>query len=161
MAGTLTDLSPVEIQERWAAEVGYITPKIGVGAAIFDDAGHLLLMQRPESGLWAMPVGFAEVGETAASGAEREVREETGLLVRARRLLGVYNRSASGNLHHLYNIFFWCVVEGGSLTRTDEAPDLGYFPREALPPLVPHHQKSIADAFAMWHDGWQGSAFDP
>ncbi len=92
---------------------------------------------------------------------ERELREETGVVLRARRLLGVYDRPAQGSLHHLYNIVFWCVVEGGVLTRTAEAPDLGYFVRDILPPLVHHHDKAIADAFAMWHDGWQGPAFDP
>ena len=137
-----------------------MTPKVGVGAAIFDDEGRLFLMQRPESGLWALPVGFAEVGETAASGIRREVREEIGLEVQVKRLLGVYHRPPSGNFHHLYNLVFWCVVEGGTLTLTAEALDQGYLSRDSLPPLVPHHQKAIADGFAMWHDGWQGPAFD-
>lgn len=161
MAAYLSGLSSLEIREGWAKDVGYVTPKVGVGAAISDDEGKLFLMQRPESGLWALPVGFAEVGETAASGIEREVREETGLEVRATRLLGVYHRLPSGNLHHLYNIVFWCIIEGGTLTLTDEALAQGYFTRDSLPSLVPHHRKAIADAFAMWHDGWDGPAFDP
>ncbi len=160
MPSSLTGLAATTVREEWAKDGGHVTPKVGVGAAIFDDDGKLLLLQRPESGRWSLPVGFCEVGETAASGIAREVREETGLLGRARRLLGVYDRPAAAGLHHLYNLVFWCVVEGGTLTRTAEAPDLGYFSRDTLPSLVPHHQKAIADAFAMWHDGWRGPAFD-
>jgi ADP-ribose pyrophosphatase YjhB (NUDIX family) len=160
MAGLVTGRPVLEFRLRWAADMGYVTPRVGVGAAILDEQGALLLLQRPESGLWGLPVGFSEVNETPAEGIIREVREETGLIVRPSRLLGVYDCRGTMVLHHLYNIVFYCTVEGGTLTPTSEAPVAGYFQQAALPSLVPHHVGSVADAFAARHDGWAGAAFD-
>ena len=163
MVSHVAGATPLEVQANWTRETGYVTPKVGVGAAVIDDGGKLLLLQRPDSGLWGLPVGWSEVGETAASGIAREVREETGLLVRPRRILGVYDSRLGGSdsLHHFYNIVFVCTIEGGTLTRTAEALDVGYFHRDALPPLVRHHTPCIVDAFRSREEGWTEAAFDP
>lgn len=160
MAGFLTNRAPHHFQAVWANDPGYVTPRVGVGAIIFDERGRMLLLQRPESGLWGMPVGFSEVGETPAEGLAREVLEETTLTVRVDRLLGVYDCRGPTMLHHLYNVVFCCTVLSGVLTPTEEAPVGGYFSRDALPELVPHHAPSIMDGFAAHHDGWPGTFFD-
>ncbi len=57
-----------------------------VGAVVLDDHGRLLLVRRgnePGRGLWSVPGGRVEAGESVAAAVEREVREETGLTVRA------------------------------------------------------------------------------
>src|SRR3954471_7483062 len=62
-----------------------------VGAVVHDSAGRLLLIRRghdPGRGLWSLPGGRVEPGETHAQAVEREVREETGLCVRAGRPVG-------------------------------------------------------------------------
>ena len=62
------------------------TPRVGVGAVVIKDE-RVLLVKRgipPSEGLWAIPGGGLELGETLQEGAEREIREETGLLIRAR-----------------------------------------------------------------------------
>ncbi|NEK85344.1 NUDIX domain-containing protein [Blastococcus saxobsidens] len=62
-----------------------------VGAIVHDGAGRLLLIRRgqePGRGLWSVPGGRVEPGETAAGAVEREVLEETGLRVRAGRTVG-------------------------------------------------------------------------
>ncbi len=160
MASSTIKLTPVELKSLWLADPGHVTPRVGIGAVIFDESGKLLLLKRPESSYWALPVGFSEVGETPAQGIAREVREETGLVIHANRILGVYDCRGSALLHQLYNIVFWCAVDGGELTKTAEAPDHGYFDRAMLPALLPHHCRSVADAFAAWHDGWSETAFD-
>jgi ADP-ribose pyrophosphatase YjhB (NUDIX family) len=161
MAGLATGLAPVEIRTAWARDVGYVTPRVGVGAAIFDECGRLLLQKRTDSGLWALPVGFSEVGETPAAGIAREVREETGLIVRPEQLLGVYScQGGPWLLHHLYNIVFWCSVQGGVLVPTVEAPIAEYFSRDGLPELLPHHAGAIADAFVAQQGGAPAAAFD-
>ena len=161
MAGLATGQSAVEIEAIWARDLGYVTPRVGIGAAIFDEHGGLLLQKRLDSGLWALPVGFCEVGETPAEGIAREVREETGLIVRPARLLGVYDcRGGPWLLHHLYNIVFWCSVQGGALAPTAEAPIAEYFPRDRLPEIVGHHVQAVEDAFAAWNGGSLTAAFD-
>lgn len=161
MAGLVTGQAPVEIRSTWARDVGYVTPRVGVGAAIFDERGGLLLQKRLDSGLWALPVGFCEVGETPAEGIAREVREETGLIVRPDRLLGVYDcRGGPWLLHHLYNVVFWCSVQGGALVPTAEAPVADYVLQGALPEIVGHHRQAIEDAFAAWNGGSPAAAFD-
>jgi ADP-ribose pyrophosphatase YjhB (NUDIX family) len=162
MAGLLTDRSPLEFQTLWANDPGYATPRVGVGGAIFDERGQILLLERlgAEAGLWSLPVGFSEVGETPAEGIARELHEETGLLVSVDRLLGVYDSRGPTLLHHLYSVIFLCSIQGGTLTATAEAPVSGYFSRDALPPLLPHHVRPVMDAFTAHHDGWSGAAFD-
>ena len=162
MAGLATGQAPVEIRATWARDVGYVTPRVGVGAAIFDEGRRLLLQKRTDSGLWALPVGWSEVGETPAAGIAREVREETGLIVRPERLIGVYDcRPGPWLLHHLYNLVFWCSVQGGALVPTAEAPISDYFARDGLPELLPHHVGAIADAFVARQGGSPAAAFDP
>ena len=63
-----------------------------VGAVVRDESGRMLLIQRghePGLGLWSVPGGRIEPGETDQQAVVREVREETGLLVRCGRLLGI------------------------------------------------------------------------
>jgi len=61
-------------------------PVVGVGAVVIRD-GKVLLIKRgvaPSRGLWAVPGGSLELGETLQQGAEREILEETGITIRAR-----------------------------------------------------------------------------
>jgi 8-oxo-dGTP diphosphatase len=69
-------------------------PLVGVGAIIVED-NRVLLIKRgkaPLLGEWSIPGGMLELGETLRQGAEREALEETGLVVRANDLLGVFDR---------------------------------------------------------------------
>ena len=68
-----------------------------VGAVVRDAAGRLLLVRRanePGRGLWSVPGGRVEPGETAAEAVVREVAEETGLAVVVTGLAGVVERAA-------------------------------------------------------------------
>jgi 8-oxo-dGTP diphosphatase len=70
-----------------------------VGAVIKDDQGRLLLIKRghePGAGLWSVPGGRVEPGETDAEALVREMREETGLAVQPGPLLGRVRRPAAG-----------------------------------------------------------------
>jgi ADP-ribose pyrophosphatase len=61
------------------------SPQIAVGAIVIKD-GHILLVKRgqpPGQGMWAIPGGSVELGETLQEAAEREVKEETGIIIRA------------------------------------------------------------------------------
>ncbi len=58
---------------------GYVTPKVAIGAIVGNDAGELLLVKRPASGVWLYPTGWADVGYSAAEVVVKEVKEETGI----------------------------------------------------------------------------------
>src|SRR5437762_12373081 len=125
-----------------------------VSAVIFDRRRRLLLQQRSDGGQWGLPGGSVEIGESVSDAVAREVREETGLTIAARRLVGVYSeprlqvvRYPDGNVWHYVNVCFECVVRGGTLTTCDETLALDYFPVRRLPrTLLPNHRVRIRDA---------------
>ncbi len=127
-----------------------------VSAVIFDRRGRLLLQQRSDGGQWGLPGGSVEAGESVDLAVRREVREETGLDVAVRRLVGVYSdpafqivRYPDGNVWHYVNVCFECTVRGGALSTCDETLDLRYFPPGRLPAtLLPNHRVRIRDARA-------------
>ena len=123
-------------------------------AVIFDRRGRVLLQQRSDGGQWGLPGGSVEIGESVTDAAIREVREETGLTVSVRRLVGVYSEPAlqvvrypDGNVWHYVNICFECVAQGGTLTTCDETLSLRYVSPTRLPrTLLPNHRIRIRDA---------------
>jgi ADP-ribose pyrophosphatase YjhB (NUDIX family) len=132
-----TDLSLPAAQARLAAEPGYVTPKVDVRAAVFD-GDRVLLVRELADGRWSLPGGWADVGDSPAEVAAREVREEAGLTVRPVRLLAVLDRLKHPHptqLAHAYKIFFLCQRVGGELRASVETPDVGWFARGQLPPL--------------------------
>jgi 8-oxo-dGTP diphosphatase len=96
-----------------------------VGAVIQDEQGRLLLIKRghePGAGLWSLPGGRVEPGETDAEALVREMREETGLVVRTGRLLGRVRRPAAGG-DVLDIADYAATVVGGTLKAGDDAAD--------------------------------------
>jgi 8-oxo-dGTP diphosphatase len=96
-----------------------------VGAVIKDEAGRLLLIRRghePAAGLWSIPGGRIEPGESDASALVREVLEETGLTVVPGRLLGEVERPGpAGAVFGIRD--YLAVVTGGELAAGDDAAD--------------------------------------
>jgi ADP-ribose pyrophosphatase YjhB (NUDIX family) len=96
-----------------------------VGAVIKDQSGRLLLIKRrndPGAGLWSLPGGRIEPGETDQQAVVREVREETGLVVTCGPLLGAVERPGlAGAVIDIRD--YVAVVTGGELTAGDDAAD--------------------------------------
>lgn len=96
-----------------------------VGAVIKDAAGRLLLVRRghpPGAGLWSLPGGRVETGETDHEAVIREVREETGLSVEAGALIGSVTRPApDGAAFEIRD--YEASVTGGKLAAGDDAAD--------------------------------------
>ena len=118
-------------------ESGYATPKTDVRAFILRD-GKLLMVREAEDGLWSLPGGWADVGDTPSTAVCREVAEETGLQVKATKLLGVWDRNLHGHPPlpwHVYKLIFLCEETGGSLAINHETTSLGFFDINELPPL--------------------------
>ncbi len=125
-----------------------------VSAVIFDARRRLLLQQRSDGGQWGLPGGSVEIGESLRQAVIREVREETGLEVTVRRLVGVYSepkrqvvRYPDGNVWHYVNACFECAARGGELTTCDETLALRWAPLTRLPAtLLANHRIRIRDA---------------
>jgi ADP-ribose pyrophosphatase YjhB (NUDIX family) len=129
---------------EWLGEIdkgvaGYVTPKVAVGAAVSNDDGELLLIQRADSGVWLYPTGWCDVGYSAAEVVTKEVAEETGIEVEPVRLIGVLDGLRLGMSRiPLYSLLFLCRAVGGELAAHPlECTDVGWFTESTLPtPLV-------------------------
>ena len=121
-----------------------------VGAIITDQAGRLLLIRRghsPGRGLWSVPGGRVEPGETDEQALVREIREETGLAVRAGRLVGAVRRPAPGGA--VFDIRdYAATVTGGTLAAGDDADDARWAARAELAALP--LTDGLVDALTEW-----------
>lgn len=158
-----------EILARWQAEImpgdpTYPTPKVGVGAVIFDDQDRLLLIRRADTGRWFVPVGWADVGYTPAEVAAKEALEETGLVVRPVRLIGIYDsiRHHSPRRLHFYRLLFYCLLLGGEL-RPDprEVLEAGFFAEADVPANTHGDRVWVDHAFACHRGELREAYFDP
>jgi ADP-ribose pyrophosphatase YjhB (NUDIX family) len=78
------------VRRVFSLEPGYATPKVDVRAAVIRD-GRILLVRESSDGKWAMPGGWADVGDRPSQTAERETLEESGFVVRAKKLVGAFD----------------------------------------------------------------------
>jgi 8-oxo-dGTP pyrophosphatase MutT (NUDIX family) len=164
----IQDTRDVEAIERiYHEDLGHIAPYPTGDAAVFDQVGRILLIQRKDNGLWAMPGGAFEVGETPAEGACREAWEETGLTVEPVRLSGVYDSRLwhARSPYHLYQFVFLCRPRDDEQQPqvTDETLNVGWYTAQEASalPLDPNHGHRIAHAFRRWSGELRDPVFDP
>ncbi len=96
-----------------------------VGAVVVHD-GRLLLVRRgrePGRGLWSIPGGRLEPGETPAEGCAREVLEETGLAVETGAVLGTVERPGLGGSTYVIDDLD-CTVASAAVRAADGRPAL-------------------------------------
>ncbi len=119
------------------------------------EGSELLLMRRSDNGLWGLPGGYVEPGESVSEATAREVYEETGYEIEIGRLVGVYSDPKrqviaypNGNRVQAVNLCFEGRVVGqGEPTTPEETLEVGFFPDSALPEdFVPIHSVRIEDA---------------
>ena len=116
---------------------GYATPKIDVRAAVIKD-GKILLVQESTDNCWAMPGGWADVGDIPSEVASRECKEESGFDVKPVKVIGVFDANRVGGkleFFHAFKIIFLCELIGGEATPSDETLDVQFFDFNSLPPL--------------------------
>lgn len=132
-----TNLPMPKLQQVFAAEKGYHTPKVDVRGVVFRE-NTILMVRETIDGCWSVPGGWADVGLTPFEVARKEVFEEAGLVVRPVRLLAVLDKQHHNHppdLYHIYKLFILCEEEGGTLQQGMETSEVGFFSPDALPAL--------------------------
>ncbi len=112
--------------------------KVAAALLAQDTEGRVLLVRRawdPKRGLWSLPAGFVDVGETPAEAAVRECYEETGLVTKVTALLDVVPGREHARGADIVIIYRGHVLEG-LLKASDDATEAAYFALDALPPLA-------------------------
>lgn len=114
-------------------------PIVGVGVAIVDE-GRILLVQRghePGKGLWAIPGGKVDFGETLRAAAAREVFEETGLIVEVGQVIWAGEHISDHG--HIVLVDFLGSITGGNLRAADDADRAEWVPLSEVAdyPLTP------------------------
>ena len=129
-----------ELLAHYRAHHFDIGPVASGEAAVFHQ-GKLLLIRRNDDGLWALPGGITDPGETLARTAQRELWEEAGLAGRVTELLGVFDSRLwhSEKRIHFYHAVFRLEVDDPTPRLTDESSAAGWFGLDELPPLSPGH----------------------
>ena len=124
----------------------------GASVLLFDEQNRVLLQQRADNGLWGLPGGLMELGETVEETAKREVYEETGLIISDLKLYGVYSGPDQyykyPNGDEIFNvaiIFTAHQFEGSLLLDGNESKDLRFFEPRSLPLNISPPDKPILD----------------
>ena len=149
--------------DSFSMQAGYITPKVDVRGAVVQD-GKILLIQERADGNWAMPGGWADLGDSPRSVAEREVWEESGFRVKAEKVVAVIdaNRIEPMEFYHAYKIIFLCKLLDGEPRTSYETLAVDFFEPNRLPPLSIYrtNEAMLQEVFAHVADSQRPTTFD-
>jgi len=159
-----TQLEKEGVEKVLMKQPGYATPKIDVRAAVVKDDKILLVQERSDE-RWAMPGGWADVGDIPSEVAIRETKEESGFDVKPVKVIGVYDANRLGGqleLFHAFKIVFLCELLGGEATTSDETQDVNFFSFDELPPLSLNrtNDKHLNDIIAHLKEPQRPTCFD-
>lgn len=147
-----TDILMEKVQDLFCNESGYQTPKIDTRAAVFVN-GKILLVHE-NNGTWSLPGGCCDVDQSVASNTEKEVRKETGLIVKAERLIAVQDWRKHNVRNYAYGvvkIFVLCEYESGEFLDNIETTETGFFDRDSIPENLAV-EKTTRDQIMMCFD---------
>ncbi|MFI1520959.1 NUDIX domain-containing protein [Kitasatospora cineracea] len=122
---------------------------VAASAVVTDSEGRVLLQRRTDNGLYALPGGAMDLGESLPGTAVREVREETGLDVEITGLVGTYTDPrhviaySDGEVRQQFNVCFTARITGGELRISDESTDLRFVAPGDFADLPMHHTQRL------------------
>lgn len=130
-----------------------VTPFVGCDVFATDVQSRVLLVRRQDDGLWALPGGCQDLGETPAECARRECREETGFEIAVRRLLGVFSSRRYEYVHYPWkdnefaHLLFAGEIIGGRAATAAETAAVAFFDERDLPPLSDGHTPRVLTGY--------------
>ncbi|MFD7594883.1 NUDIX domain-containing protein [Kitasatospora sp. NPDC059812] len=122
---------------------------VAASAVVTDDEGRILLQRRTDNGLYALPGGTMDLGESLPGTAVREVREETGFDVEITGLVGTYTDPrhviaySDGEVRQQFNVCFTARITGGELRISDESTDVRFVAPGDIEGLPMHHTQRL------------------
>ena len=122
---------------------------VGSSAVVTDDTGRILLERRTDNGLWGLPGGRMEIGETFADSLLREVKEETGFDVAIYRIVGIYSDPGQvssyddGEIRQQFSICCACTVVGGAIGVSEESTAVDFVSLADIDALPMHESTRI------------------
>ena len=114
-----------------------------------DGQMYVLLIQRgndPYKGYWAFPGGFLNMDETVARCAERELEEETGIVLTGMQLVGIYSDVERDPRGRVITAAYATMTTMPEANAADDAAAAQWWPLNDLPPLAFDHDKILVDA---------------
>ena len=155
-----TSLNLDKVKNLFCNETGYQTPKLDTRAAIFKD--NKILLVHENNGTWALPGGWCDVLESVKSNTEKEVKEETGLDVKAVKIISIQDRNKHNKPVYAYGVckvFVLCDILGGEFIENIETTGTQYFSLDNLPSNLAEeksNQEQIEMCFNAYYDkNWQ------
>jgi ADP-ribose pyrophosphatase YjhB (NUDIX family) len=130
-----------------------ITPFVGCDVFVLNEELEVLLIQRADNGLWALPGGCHDLGETPQECAERECREESGYEVKVTDLLGVYSSNRYEYVSYPWkenefcHLLFRAKMIGGQARISDESTKVEWFAESCLPKFSDGHEVRVRFGF--------------
>ena len=123
-----------KVKDLFCNETGYQTPKIDTRAVIFNNDKILLVHEN--NGTWSLPGGWCDVLESIKSNTIKEVKEETGLDVKATKVIALQDRNKHNTPTYAYSVckvFVICKIIGGKFKNNIETTEIKYFSLNELP----------------------------
>ena len=126
---------------------------VAASAVVADEDGRILVHRRSDNGLWALPGGGMDTGESIGECVAREVLEETGYTVEPGYVIGVYSDPAhvfaydDGEVRQEFSVCIACTVTGGALAVSDESFEVRWMdsPQLAAVDMHPRIRVRITD----------------
>ena len=124
---------------------------LNCAGGIVEKDGKILFQHRTDNDKWGLVGGLLELNETYLEAAIREIKEETGLDVRPKYLLGIFHNHnmvwGNGDKAHTIGAYYVFEIVGGDLRADEESFELKFCSQDETPPLfAPDHQKAV-DAY--------------
>ncbi len=157
--GLILETPPSAVLQQLQAELGHITPKVGVDGALFNDRGEILLIQRADDQCWGLPCGWCDVNESPETALARELHEEIGWQVTVKEIVNVFTRLPGeyGALSTSYHMVYLCeppVPEPEPQLAPHEVLQTGWFDLNAAAtaqlPWHREHEGFARAAFSAW-----------
>jgi ADP-ribose pyrophosphatase YjhB (NUDIX family) len=155
-----TETDHKKIKELFASETGYQTPKVDIRASVFKD-NKILMVKEKVDGAWALPGGWADVNSSVSESAIRECKEESGALVKPKRIIAIH----MGNKHNnhnfpftIYKIFVECELVENSFKENSETLDAQFFEADKLPELS--FERNTPDQIKMCFEARKCEVFE-